>query len=128
MIEYIDIATAYTIDADWAGTATSADQDTAIFKANVYLNNKQLVEFEETPQAVLVAATELAKLALTESIFNTSREQVASTSVKAGPVSTSKTYAVPLVSGHDSLDYVSALLAPYLSGGVTNSVDLVRGG
>ncbi len=125
MIEYIDIATANNIDADWSASATSQEQEQAIFKANVYLNNKALdIDVDNIPNAVKVAGTELAKLSLTESIFNDSREQVTSTSVTAGPVTTSKSFAVPLVAGHESLDYVSALLAPYT--GSSTAVDIQR--
>lgn len=125
MIEYITTDLADTINADWSGTAAESERNQAIYKANVYLTNKALeIEADNIPTAVQVAGTELAKLALSESIFSDGREQVTSTSVTAGPVSTSKTYAVPLVAGHDALDYVNALLAPYM--GLGTAVDITR--
>ena len=123
MIEYIDEATANQIAPDWSGSATTTEISEAIFKANVYLNNRSLQEFAEVPLQVQKAAVELAKLSLTESIFDDQSQYVSSTSVSAGPVTTSKTFAVPLVQG-SSLHYVNALLSPYLYEGTAK--DIVR--
>ncbi|WP_421921411.1 hypothetical protein [Marinobacter salarius] len=123
MIEYIDEATANTVTPDWSGSATATEISDALFKANVYLNNRSLQEFDEVPFAVQKAAVELAKLSLTESIFDDQSEFISSSSVSAGPVTTSKTYAVPLMQG-TALNYVNALLAPYLIQGTAK--DIVR--
>ncbi len=123
MIEYITETTANTVTPDWSGSATASEISEAIFKANVYLNNRSLKEFEEVPFPVQKAAVELAKLSLTESIFDDQSTYVSSSSVSAGPVTTSKTYAVPLVEG-SALNYVNALLAPYLTEGTAK--DIIR--
>lgn len=126
MIQYITVANVDAYKADWATGSTDAEKDDAVFLANVYLTNQRLaIETEETPAEVIRAGIELAKLALAGKLYDgKGPNAVLSKSVSVGKLTTSTTYADPLVTTSPELDLISALLAPYKQNSF--EVDLYR--
>ena len=110
----IESVTASLQDANWAA---SGDGHLSVMLANAWLSEKRLPPFEVVPPDVLMAGALVAQsIAKGEMYQGRTEGVVVSKSVKAGDVSSSKTYA----SGTDGEPISQAeqqallLLAPYL--------------
>lgn len=116
MVIYIDQTKADELDANWSGTATQAEIDKALLQANVWLNGQTLIAFDdEIPLAIHYAGVELAKIALSGSLFE-AVEKVQSKTVSAqSGTSVSKTYAEALDNESRDIRYVRALISPYMA-------------
>ena len=110
----IETVTASLNDANWAA---NGDANLSVMLANAWLAEKRLPLFEVAPPDVLMAGALIAQsIAKGEMYQGRTEGVVVSKSVKAGDVSSSKTYA----SGTDGEPISQAeqqallLLAPYL--------------
>ena len=110
----IESVTASLQDANWA---SNGNANLSVMLANAWLAEKRLPPFEVTPPDVLMAGALVAQsIAKGEMYQGRTEGVVVSKSVKAGDVSSSKTYA----SGTDGEPISQAeqqallLLAPYL--------------
>ena len=110
----IESVTASLQDANWA---SSGNANLSVMLANAWLDSKKLPVFEIAPPDVLMAGALIAQsIAKGEMYQGRTEGVVVSKSVKAGDVSSSKTYA----SGNDGEPISQAeqqallLLAPYL--------------
>ena len=110
----IETVTASLNDANWAA---NGDGHLSVMLANAWLSSKSLPNFEIVPTDVLMAGALIAQsIAKGEMYQGRTEGVVVSKSVKAGDVSSSKTYA----SGTDGEPISQAeqqallLLAPYL--------------
>ena len=110
----IETVTASLDDANWAA---NGDGHLSVMLANAWLAEKRLPSFEVVPTDVLMAGALIARsIAKGEMYQGRTEGVVVSKSVKAGDVSSSKTYA----SGTDGEPISQAeqqallLLAPYL--------------
>jgi len=114
------------LGADW----TSADKkDRAVLIANVWMTNRHLPEFEPMPQEWKQAGAEVAREAAAGRIYGSRETGVASKSVKAGEVSSSKTFRDGAQSYTAGESFALALLSPWLqaSGGGMSQFRVVRG-
>lgn len=110
----IESVTASLNDANWAA---NGDANLSVMLANAWLSSKSLPNFEIVPVDILMAGALIAQsIAKGEMYKGRTEGVVVSKSVKAGDVSSSKTYA----SGTDGEPISRAeqqallLLAPYL--------------
>jgi|GEM_PF-448679 len=110
----IESVTASLQDANWA---SNGNANLSVMLANAWLSSKSLPNFEIVPTNVLMAGALIAQsIAKGEMYQGRTEGVVVSKSVKAGDVSSSKTYA----SGTDGEPISQAeqqallLLAPYL--------------
>ena len=110
----IETVTASLNDANWAA---NGDGHLSVMLANAWLSSKSLPNFEIVPVDILMAGALIAQsIAKGEMYQGRTEGVVVSKSVKAGDVSSSKTYA----SGTDGEPISQAeqqallLLAPYL--------------
>lgn len=114
-MNYVTIDTVTDVlGADWA---TSGDGNTAILLANAWLNEKRLPLYDDVvPAEILAAGAYIAKEVMAGNMYQGRSEGVlTSKSVKAGSVSSSKTYASgadgQAMSAGESM--ALALIAPY---------------
>lgn len=114
-MNYVTIDTVTDVlGADWA---TSGDGNTAVLLANAWLNEKRLPLYDDVvPAEILAAGAYIAKEVMAGNMYQGRSEGVlASKSVKAGSVSSSKTYASgadgQAMSAGESM--ALALIAPY---------------
>lgn len=125
--EYITIAQADALlDAAWAPDDKKAR---AVMMANVWMTNRHLPSIEPRPEEWALAAAEIAKEAASGRIYASKETGVASKSVKAGDVSSSKAYREGSQSYTAGESFALALLAPWLqaSGGGMSQFGLARG-
>ena len=114
-MDYVTNETVTTeLGADWATTGNATQ---AVLLANAWLNGKQLGSFEIVPKPILAAGAYIAKEVIAGNLYQGRKDGVVvSKSVKAGPVTSSKTYA----SGVDGQamsageQMALALIAPYI--------------
>ncbi|MGX0957396.1 hypothetical protein AB7M18_003524 [Pseudomonas viridiflava] len=127
MATYITVADVdAALGADW----TTEDKKTrAVMQANAYLTSLKLsgVDMESIPDEVKQAGIEIAKVAADGKLYQQQTEgTVASKTVKAGPVSTSKTFASldteKSTSLPDGLQFALALLDPWRASGYSFDV------
>lgn len=114
------------LGADW----TSADKkDRAVLIANVWMTNRNLPDIEPMPEEWKQAGAEVAREAAAGRIYGSRETGVASKSVKAGDVSSSKTLRDGAQSYTAGESLALALLSPWLksSGGGMSQFGLVRG-
>lgn len=116
-MNYVTIDTVTDVlGADWA---TSGDGNTAVLLANAWLNEKRLPLYDDVvPDPILHAGAYIAKEVIAGNLYQGRKDGiVVSKSVKAGPVTSSKTYA----SGVDGQalsageQMALALIAPYIA-------------
>ena len=115
-MDYVTNETVTTeLGADWAATG-NANQ--AVLLANAWLNGKRLGSFEIVPKSILAAGAYIAQEVIAGNLYQGRKDGlITSKSVKAGPVSSSKTYA----SGVDGQamsageQMALALIAPYIT-------------
>lgn len=120
MATYITVA-----DVDAALGANWAPEDQkarAVMQANAYMTSLSLagVDMKSIPEEVVQAGVELSRVAASGKLYQQQTEgAVASKTVKAGSVSTSKTFASidtsKSTSLPDGLQFALALLAPWQS-------------
>ena len=92
-MNYVTIDTVTDVlGADWA---TSGDGNTAVLLANAWLNEKRLTLYDDVvPDSILHAGAYIAKEVIAGNMYQGRKDGiVVSKSVKAGPVTSSKTYA-----------------------------------
>ncbi|MBD8493835.1 protein singed [Pseudomonas syringae] len=119
MTTYITVADVdATLGADWAAEDKKAR---AVMQANAYLTSLNLagVDMDAIPDEVLQAGVELAQVAAAGKLYQQQTEgAVAAKTVKAGSVSTSKTFASLDTSKStvlpDGVQFALALLAPWM--------------
>lgn len=115
----MDYVTTQTIatsldDVDWAATGNSSQ---AVLLANAWLNEKRLIAFDVVPNAVLAAGAYIAQEVIAGKLYQGRKDGiVVSKSVKAGPVTSSKTFAAgadgQAISAGEQM--ALALIAPYI--------------
>lgn len=109
------------LGADW----TDADKkDRAALIANVWMTNRNLPDIDPMPEEWKQAASEVAREAAAGRIYGSRETGVASKSVKAGEVSSSKAYREGSQSYTAGESLALALLAPWLSN--SSMIKLVR--
>lgn len=101
-------------DVDWSATGSEAQ---AVLMANAWLNSHKLPDYDDVPNEILAAGAYIAKEVIAGTMYQGRKEGVlASKSVKAGSVSSSKTYASGVdgqaMSAGESM--ALALIAPYI--------------
>lgn len=111
------------------GWADEAKKPRAVLMANVWLGNRMLPEIEPMPVEWQQAGAEIAREAAAGSIYGSRETGVASKSVKAGEVSSSKAYREGARAYSAGESFALALLAPWLraSGGGMSQFTLARG-
>lgn len=115
MIEYITRTDADGLESGWSGSSTQEAIDKALLQANTWLSALQLVDFTEIPLQIKYAGVELAKLSLANKLFE-SVEKVSSKTVSAGGgVSVSKSYEGGFTNESRDMNYIRALVQPYLT-------------
>lgn len=114
------------LGSDWT---TPEKKDRAVLMANVWLTNRNLPDIEPIPEEWKQAGAEVAKEAANGTIYGSRETGVESKSVKAGDVSSSKSYREGSQSFTAGESFALALLAPWLSatGGGLSQFKLVRG-
>ncbi|MFW3166281.1 protein singed [Pseudomonas syringae pv. syringae] len=120
MATYITVADVdAALGASWAPESQKAR---AVMQANAYMTSLSLagVDMKAIPEEVVQAGVELAQVAASGKLYQQQTEgAVASKTVKAGSVSTSKTFASidtgKSTSLPDGLQFALALLAPWQS-------------
>lgn len=123
MTEYINIAQVDDLlGAEWAAEDKKAR---AVLMANTWLSAKPLPAFDPVPDAIIQAGAEIAREAAAGALYGTEDREVVSTSVKAGPVTTAKTFAegARIVTAGES--FALALIRPFL--GSSSQIRLMRG-
>lgn len=121
MITYITIE---QVDTLLGSTWTTEDKKPrAVLMANVWLTNLALPEFDPVPDDVIQAGAEVAREAANGKLYSAKETGVTSKSVKAGSVSTSKSYMDSSRSISAGESFALALLAHYLG---TGQVKVVR--
>ncbi|WP_396622952.1 DnaT-like ssDNA-binding protein [Marinobacter sp. W-8] len=129
MINYVTVSDVDTYAqnvADW----TSLDTDTKdkhVYTANIYLNNKKLVviDADNIPDQVVRAGCELALIDMSDGIYKADTPDVTSESVKLGSLAVSTSYSNNTSDNSAQLNFVDALLKPYIPSG--NVFSLNRG-
>lgn len=111
---------------DWAELDK---KERAVLVANVWMANRNLPDFDLIPEEWKRAGAEVAREAAAGRIYGSRETGVASKSVKAGDVSSSKTYRDGAQSYTAGESLALALLAPWLqaSGGGMSQFKMVRG-
>lgn len=120
MATYITVADVdAALGASWAPESQKAR---AVMQANAYMTSLSLagVDMKAIPEEVVQAGVELAQVAASGKLYQQQTEgALASKTVKAGPVTTSKTFASidtsKSTSLPDGLQFALALLAPWRS-------------
>ena len=114
-MNYVTIDTVTDVlGADWA---TSGDGNTAVLLANAWLNEKRLTLYDDVvPDSILHAGAYIAKEVIAGNMYQGRKDGiVVSKSVKAGPVTSSKTFAAgadgQALSAGESM--ALALIAPF---------------
>lgn len=78
-------------DIDWSATG---NEQQAVLMANAWLNEQRLPDYDDVPNEILAAGAYIAQEVIAGNMYQGRTEGVlASKSVKAGSVSSSKTYA-----------------------------------
>ncbi len=100
-------------DVDWSATG---NEQQAVLLANAWLNEQRLPDYDVVPNEILAAGAYIAKEVVAGNMYQGRTEgAVVSKSVKAGSVSSSKTYASGVdgqaMSAGESM--ALALIAPY---------------
>ena len=100
-------------DVDWSA---AGNEQQAILLANAWLNQQRLPDYDDVPNEILAAGAYIAKEVIAGTMYQGRTEgAVVSKSVKAGSVSSSKTYASgadgQAMSAGESM--ALALIAPY---------------
>lgn len=100
------------LGSDWAPADKKAR---SVMMANTWLTSLGLPDFDPVPDDVIQAGAEIAREAALGNIYSKTETGVTAKSVKAGSVSTSKSYSeyARTVSAGES--FALALLAPYLN-------------
>ncbi len=114
------------LGADW----TDEDKkDRAVLIANVWMTNRNLPQIDPEPDEWKQAAAEVAREAAAGRIYGSRETGVASKSVKAGEVSSSKTFRDGAQAYTAGESLALALLSPWLqsSGGGMGQFKLARG-
>lgn len=102
---------------------TEEKKSRAVLMANVWLTNLALPEFDPVPGDVIQAGAEVAREAANGKLYASKETGVTSKSVKAGSVSTSKSFMDSSRSISAGESFALALLAHYLG---TGQVKVVR--
>ncbi len=110
-----DFITAADVDAllgpDWAGTGDAA---LAVTMANAWLTAKITRPVPDPiPSEIKLAGAQVAKEAAAGRLFTAEDREVISTSVTAGPVTSSKTYAKGAKAISAAESFALTLLAPW---------------
>lgn len=114
MKEFITVA---EVDAllpmGWQG---SGDKDQGVLQANVYLNTLKFKAWETQPEAVTLAGAELAREGATGELYKSKDGDIKRKKVKADTVESEKEYVDGSVPISGKMQYINALLAPWLVG------------
>lgn len=121
MINYVTVSDVDTYAqnvADW----TSLDTDTKdkhVYTANIYLNNNKLVviDADNIPDQIKRAGCELALIDMSDGIYTADTPDVTSESVKLGSLAVSTSYSNNTSDNSAQLNFVDALLKPYIPSG-----------
>lgn len=102
------------LGADWSALGNA---NTAVLLANAWLNEKRLIAFDVVPNAVLAAGAYIAQEVIAGKLYQGRKDGiVVSKSVKAGPVTSSKTFAAgadgQAISAGEQM--ALALIVPYI--------------
>ena len=112
MIEYVTEADVdAALGAGWEG---AGDKALAVLQANSYLNTISFKTWETQPGAVTRAGAELAKEAAAGRLFTGTEGDLKRKRVKADTVESEKEYADGSVARSGALQFVDALLAPWI--------------
>lgn len=122
MTDFITIAQVDSLlGAEWT---TEDKKLRAVLMANTWLTERVREVIEPTPDAVVQAGAEIATEAAAGRMYAAQARAVAATSVKAGSVSTSKTFTEGSKAMTAGEAFALALIKPWAS---TNQIKMVRG-
>lgn len=122
MTDFITIAQVDSLlGVEWT---TEDKKPRAVLMANTWLTERVREVFNPTPDAIIQAGAEIAREAASGSLYGAQAREVVGTSVKAGSVSTSKTFAEGSKTMTAGESFALALIRPWVS---TNQIKLVRG-
>lgn len=115
MTTYISVAQVDALlGSSWA---TEDKKPRAVLMANTWLTNLGLPEFDPIPDDVIQAGAEIASEAAAGRIYSTKETGVTEKSVKAGSVSSSKSFSESSRTISAGESFALALLAHYLGSG-----------
>ncbi|PAA01263.1 hypothetical protein [Pseudomonas fragi] len=109
------------LGAEWT---TEEKKPRAVLMANTWLTERVREACNPTPDAIIQAGAEIAREAAAGTLYGAQAREVTETSVKAGSVSTSKTFAEGSKTMTAGESFALALIRPWAS---TNQIKLVRG-
>ena len=122
MTDFITIAQVDSLlGVEWT---TEDKKPRAVLMANTWLTERVRDVVDPTPDAVVQAGAEIATEAAAVRLYGAQARAVAGTSVKAGSVSTSKTFTEGSKAMTAGETFALALIKPWAS---TNQIKLVRG-
>lgn len=122
MTDFITIAQVDSLlGAEWT---TEEKKPRAVLMANTWLTERVREACNPTPDAIIQAGAEIAREAAAGTLYGAQAREVTETSVKAGSVSTSKTFAEGSKTMTAGESFALALIRPWAS---TNQIKLVRG-
>lgn len=121
-MEFITIAQVDSLlGVEWT---TEDKKPRAVLMANTWLTERVRVVSDPTPDAIVQAGAEIAREAAAGTLYGAQAREVTETSVKAGSVSTSKTFTEGSKAMTAGEAFALALIKPWAS---TNQIKLVRG-
>ncbi|MEC4239147.1 hypothetical protein [Pseudomonas sp. DSV-1] len=122
MTDFITIAQVDSLlGAEWT---TEEKKPRAVLMANTWLTERVREVCVPTPHVIIQAGAEIAREAAAGALYGAQAREVTETSVKAGSVSTSKTFAEGSKTMTAGESFALALIRPWAS---TNQIKLVRG-
>ena len=122
MTNFITIAQVDSLlGVDWT---TEDKKPRAVLMANTWLTERVSCVCGPTPDAIIQAGAEIAKEAAAGSLYGAQTREVTETSVKAGSVSTSKTFSEGSKAMTAGESFALALIKPWAC---TNQIKMVRG-
>jgi len=121
-MDFITIAQVDSLlGVDWT---TEDKKPLAVLMANTWLTERVCRVFSPTPDAIIQAGAEIAKEAAAGALYGAQAREVTETSVKAGSVSTSKTFSEGSKAITAGESFALALIKPWAC---TNQIKMVRG-
>ncbi|MGO2450882.1 hypothetical protein [Pseudomonas taetrolens] len=122
MTDFITVAQVDSLlGVEWT---TEDKKPRAVLMANTWLAERVREVCIPTPDAIIQAGAEISREAAAGTLYGAQGREVTETSVKAGNVSTSKTFAEGSKTMTAGESFALALIRPWA---VTNQIKLVRG-
>jgi len=122
MTDFITIAQVDNLlGVEWT---TEDKKPRAVLMANTWLTERVRAACSPTPDAIIQAGAEIAREAAAGTLYGAQAREVTETTVKAGSVSTSKTFTEGSKAMTAGEAFALALIKPWVS---TSQIKLVRG-